>query len=1503
VMTPEAKKALSTTIRALRDRLLTDLRNAAESTFRLSLPPDAAGLPEAAQVRRARLEDQIAEQLRAEATRTGRSEDKLRAAGVADRLLTDVLTEAASTWINRLVLLRLLEASGQRSPQVLTGGWESRGYKDFRELAPALVHDDPSEGYAWLLQLIFEDLSTELPGLFGDHALHAIVPMPPATLRHLVQALDQPALASCWTDDMTLGWVYQYFNDPAREALDDKLADGGKVAPHEIASKTQMFTERYMVDWLLQNSLGPLWLAICARHRWTPDAVSTGTLHTLEQRRVAWREQREAGLVSLTDLMPLHTPLEQRWAYHVPQPLPADAVRTAPASIRDLRLLDPAVGSGHFLVVAFDLLLPLYQEEARHRGEVDHPRWSTEAIVQRILAHNLAGIDLDPRAVQIAAAALWMKARAAAPTAELERMNLVASRLSLGSLPADDPALIELRQQVAADTGIPAELTDTVVHALKGADHTGSLLRVDHAVEAALTEAASTFADAAPRAPRLPFGGEALLTRTEAKSTLEARLESFLARHTSGADLGLRLRGEQLAAGVRFLRLVREGQYDLVVGNPPYQGTAKMEDADYVQQHYPLGKADLYAAFLVRGLELVREGGTSALLTMRNWMFIKQYAELREWLLETSDLRALHDLSSGAFEEISAAQVVVSVAASVFRRSKAHDPAVAMRVFDEATVLQVGETERKRAATLCGFGRHEFDPAALRVVPEWPVVYWWDAPMLSAYSSLPKLGDKEKVRQGLATSNDRRFLRNPWEGGPPVRSTWVPFVKGASGRSWFEPVSETIDWRHQGLAVKTYAEFLYGSYTRTIKNEEFYFRRGIAFSMIGSEFTGRIHSVPGVFGHKGSSVFPDTFAETVCLMNCSRSRQILSSLNPGTGFEVGDVNRLPVFVVSSASTILERVQSAFTLHESHREPSVEFLHPGPSPWRHAQAWAQLAVDRPADAPLPAYTEVLDPEPTTDHLSYALGVALGRFGPAGTGLLDPATDDLSHALPDGLCFLDGSLDPTDARDSLGHPAAAPLHAAWAEHGEGIAATDLRTWLRLSFFKDVHKPMYEGRPIHFPLSSAKKTFVAWVTIHRWGPETLRRLLAEHLHPARSRLEGELTDLRSTRDGGDPKAARAAEQRFAKVIKWHEELVGLIALTEQCAESGPPPADPNPKKCPPREVDARYLPDLDDGVMINSAALWPLLEPQWKEPRGWWQELCAASGRKDYDWSHLAMRFFPSRVDRKCQDDPSLAVAHGCFWRYHPARAWAWELRLQDEIDPDFRITEAPYRGDQGDGPHRAAWLASSPEEALQAVDKEVRRRLKKAELPASGLRMPDPGLWTAAPDRCWALEVQLSADLDRAFLLDAPDAREAREEFLRERSEEAVSLVLETVQSARKRGRISRLHLPGPGLWTVDPERCWAFEVLLTNLQGAPFLLIADDAEASAARWVAEHPDHALELVARQVEQLATRGGAPLGLFLLPRAGLWAADPVGCRRFEEASGWRLREARAGLAEAEV
>jgi hypothetical protein len=1300
----KAKEALRKGVRGLRERLIGELTESLQSEYQLGIAADKAKLSAERREKRRRLELSLEERART-APKAGQGKQSKQKSGEVDATeLRLAATEAAHTLLNRLTFLRILEHHGVLKPALVTGGWESPAFEQEFAHYGAEFKDEPSRGYLHLLEAVYAEYALDLPALFGPVGITTLFPVPVPTLRAVLELLSDPALDSAWGDDTTLGWIYQFWNDPERERLDAKLKNKGKLEPQELGPKTQMFTERYMVEWLLQNTLGQTWLAMCKKHNWTADFEQVR--EALEARRAAFRRQREAGDLPLDALMPIEGELEEHWKYWVPQPLPDEAVAAAPETLRDLKLLDPACGSGHFLVIAFDFLATLYEEEARHRGET----WSPTEIAHAIVERNLHGVDIDARAIQLSAAGLWLKAKLYAPNVEFSRMNLVAPVFRLGALPEDDPSLVRLCDELARFL-VPNEVTRKLVEALSGVDHLGTLLRVDDEVGQLLEKEGRK--------------DEPLLNYPARKKRAQVfdRLTDFLDEHATEADLGLRLEGEQLEAGMRFVGIAKKDTYDIVVGNPPYQGTNKMAQAAWFKKHYRDGRADLYSCFLERALELTRPGGYSALLTMRSWMFLSQFQTLRQKLITSWDLRALGDFDRGAFDDVP--NEILSVVVSVFaKRPPTKRKAVAIQPtpYDDASYDRE-RTNRKRAATLLQVGRFDFDVAKLSVVEGMPLVFWWGAQFLDTYAKTPKLGATAPGAAAQSTGDNQRFTRNVWEvypidpnslkwgayAGDLVR--WYPFVNGPDGRAWVEPFRSVVDWHNRGLHIKMYKSHQTGRDAFVLASEEYFLRRAIAFTKIGAKFGARLHRVPSIFADAGSSVFPADSAPILTLLNSRTGRFVLQSLNPTINFQVGDVNRVPVIPQPGAEVIQERLLAAFARYESHRESSVEFSGPGTSEWHYAQDWAQRAVDRRADEPLPSYEPELDPADPVAHVSFAVGASLGRFGPNGEGTLKAAPAD---ALPAGILYIasDEALN-----DSLKHPAAQRLLAAWKEHAPAVLQgkrQSLKEWLKKDFLK-YHLGVYENRPIYFPLASSQKSFVAFISIHRWTDGTLQDLLALHLTPALRQLAGEIADLNKDRASSDKVKSAAAEKQFMRSKRLHDELADFIASVTECAERGAPPTDAS---CPPRAQDAKFHMDLDDGVMINSAALWPLLDPLWSKPKVWWKTLCQGKGRQtDYDWSHLARRYFPARVDDKCKEDPSLAVAHGCFWKYHPARAYAWELRLQHEIKPTFTIDEPDSDAS------RTRFLAEYPDEAAAIRERaQVRGDESPNTEPQTGANTP-------------------------------------------------------------------------------------------------------------------------------------------------------------------------------------
>ena len=547
------------------------------------------------------------------------------------------IREAAYTWFNRLIALRCLETrvSGIDESIKVKPDYAGRSLRHdrFCRQYPELCQGEDG-GLVAFLREVCAEAAKELPLLFDpDSPLTLVAPSPDA-LQKCVRALSGETVdltqrsgdrAEGLTDDVfresdLLGWLYQYWNNEEKDRVFEAAARGKKITGADIIPATCIYTEDYMVRFLVENSLGSLWAEMY------PDSR-----------------------------------LPERWQYFV-----RDAERHSSEArpVADLTFLDPACGSGHFLVYAFDLLWDMYREEGRITDPAD--------ICRSILERNLYGIDIDERSVQIAAVALYLKAKERAPHFTPRRVNLVAAN---ASMPPD--AAQRYLKAHPEDEPLRGVL-ETIFEGLENVNEVGSLLQIEEQIDRAIEELRKHEVRRANKQTEqlslLPLLGlpepgaqgrldlDMLPPWQEWKQAVLDRLHQQFEREADAKDLSTAIFGAEAEKGLDLIELLSR-RYDVVATNPPYMGSKNMGQRlkTYVQRHYAEGKRDLYAAFIQRCLQLARHGGKVAMVTQQSWMFLRSFAELRKGVLEQQTIECLAHLGPRAFEEISGEVVNVAL--------------------------------------------------------------------------------------------------------------------------------------------------------------------------------------------------------------------------------------------------------------------------------------------------------------------------------------------------------------------------------------------------------------------------------------------------------------------------------------------------------------------------------------------------------------------------------------------------------------------------------------------------------------------------------------------------------------------------------------------------------------------------------------------------------------------------------------------------------------------------
>jgi hypothetical protein len=524
----------------------------------------------------------------------------------------DYLREAAFTTLNRFVALKMLEAR-ELVQQCVSRGDQSSGFREFYGLAPGLIqlHD---QGYGLYLESLFDEIGQEVGILFDRRDPSSLIWPRRQVLNELLEILNAEQLVSVWDDDETIGWVYQYFNgsDERKQMRDESQAPRNS---RELAVRNQFFTPRYVVRFLVDNTLARTW----------------------------W--QMRGGDTRLTDVCDFLV-LEN-----------ADELVREKKDPRDIRILDPACGSGHFLLYAFDLLETIYEESWRDEASPESVDTGStlrkdyaelgelrSALPAMILANNLFGVEIDPRAAQIAALALWLRAQRAYREYEIptgERSRITRTHIVVAEPMPGDAALVETFAE-GLQPPLLGDLFTRMVSEMELAGELGTLLRVDEAIASALTKAREEYVrqttrhlpglEPERRQEELDFSEiDDVRFFEEAEAMLLDALHRFSESAAGGDGVQRWLFADDAAQGIALIELVR-GRFDVVLMNPPF-GACSLPAKKEFEKSYPRTKNDLYAAFVERGIQLLDPSGMLGAITSRTGFFLSSFQKWREGVL------------------------------------------------------------------------------------------------------------------------------------------------------------------------------------------------------------------------------------------------------------------------------------------------------------------------------------------------------------------------------------------------------------------------------------------------------------------------------------------------------------------------------------------------------------------------------------------------------------------------------------------------------------------------------------------------------------------------------------------------------------------------------------------------------------------------------------------------------------------------------------------------------
>tara|TARA_B100001109_G_scaffold246056_1_gene234408 strand:- start:61326 stop:64784 length:3459 start_codon:yes stop_codon:yes gene_type:complete len=1088
---------------------------------------------------------------------------------VTDQGKEQVIERVAYIWFNRFCALRFMDvnrynrigivspAEGQFQPEILADAKmghideemvsESTRQKIFALLDGKTPSQDPQgEAYRLLVVAACNYWYSAMPFLFERIDDYTELLMPDDLLSgNSILAYTREAMTPDACEDVeVIGWLYQFYISEKKDQVFADLKKNKKVTPENIPAATQLFTPHWIVRYLVENSLGRLWML----------------------------NRPNSGLI------------EQMDYYIKPEDPETDFLRIN--SPEEIKICDPACGSGHMLTYAFDLLYAIYEEEGYEPADIP----------AKILTHNLYGIEIDERAGELAAFALTMKARA--KQRRFFRKPVQPNICVLESVRFDEGELKEYMDFVGRDL-FTAPL-QTTLRQFEEADNFGSLIRPD------VTDVEGMFRILESK----NVSGQLFISMTHQKVLQALRQSDYLSP-----------------------------KYHVVIANPPYMGGGGMNGRlkVFAQDNYKASKSDLFAMFIERNLDLGTASSFVAMITMQSWMFLTSFENLRTKLLNQQTLISLAHLGPRAFDSIGG-EVVSTVAfvlknasdkaykSSNVRLVEGRNEQEKMRLFAKAIKGEMPE--------IC----HLASAIDFKKIPGSPFAYWASERIKDAFNR-PKIESLTISDGQTKTGDNDKYLRCLWEVNASsigVDNKWVKHPKGGGFRRWYGNVDNLIDWSE--TARKHYRS----DRVARILPEYLWWKKGFCWTLITTgKQSFRIVSNDEIFNLAAPTLFPKNETNLFLLLglvNTPITEYITKLMNPTINMNVGEIQSIPLVDVDKNAvdgivkslvdlsgedwnsyetswnfTILPVLNPDYRqtalkatyqkLREHWREMTLEMQRLEQENNRIFIEAYGLQDELDEEVDLNEITLTCNPhyryggDKSEDELeallladtmrelvSYAVGCMFGRYALDKPGLVlanqgetiedylkqipepsFPADDDNVIPMLDGDWFTD---DITERfREFLRIAFGEKHYDENLRFVEQALGKDIRKYFLKDFYND-HVRRYKKRPIYWLFSSPKGSFNALIYMHRYQPHTvgtvleyLRDFKDEKLQARKNHLEA-VSISAGASQGDKTKALKEIEKinRILAELDDYERDVLYPLATEQV------------------EI------DLDDGVKAN-------------------------------------------------------------------------------------------------------------------------------------------------------------------------------------------------------------------------------------------------------------------------------------------------------------------------------